>query len=115
MIKSINREQLLERLARNPTPILVEALPEKYYRDWHLPGARHMPHDQTRALAARVLPDHAAPVVVYCASATCQNSHIAARILEQMGYTDVSVYAGGKQDWDEAGLPVERGALETIG
>jgi rhodanese-related sulfurtransferase len=115
MIKSINREQLLERLARNPTPILVEALPEKYYRDWHLPGARHMPHDQARALAARVLPDRAAPVVVYCSSATCQNSHIAARVLEQMGYSDVSVYAGGKQDWDEAGLPVERGAVETIG
>jgi 3-mercaptopyruvate sulfurtransferase SseA len=36
-------------------------------------------------------------------------------VLEQMGYSDVSVYAGGKQDWDEAGLPVERGALETIG
>ena len=49
------------------------------------------------------------------ASATCQNSHIAARHLEQMGYTSVSVYAGGKQDWSEAGLPIERPAPATIG
>ena len=54
------------------------------------------------------MPDKAAEVVVYCASATCQNSHIAARILEQAGYASVAVYAGGKQDWSEAG-----GALET--
>jgi rhodanese-related sulfurtransferase len=58
-----------------------------------------------------VLPDRNAEIVVYCASATCQNSHIAARLLEQRGYTDVSVYAGGKQDWSEAGLALER---ETV-
>ena len=115
MTKSITREQLLQRLAEDPAVILVEALPEKYYRDWHLPRARHMPHDQTRALAPSVLPDRHAPIVVYCASATCQNSHIAARVLAQMGYADVSVYAAGKQDWSEAGLPVERAVAETIG
>jgi len=74
-----------------------------------VPGARHLPHDRVRELAPGVLPDRNAEIVVYCASATCQNSHIAARVLEQLGYTNVAVYAGGKQDWQEAGLPVERG------
>jgi rhodanese-related sulfurtransferase len=46
---------------------------------------------------------------VYCASSTCQNSHVAAKVLGQMGYANVVVYAGGKQDWQEAGLPVEQG------
>ena len=73
-----------------------------------------MPHDQVRTSAGSVLPDRDAEIVVYCASATCQNSHIAARVLEQMGYTNVSVYAGGKQDWSEAGLPIERSAASTI-
>jgi len=67
--------------------------------------------DQVRELAPALLPDLHAPVVVYCASDTCQNSHIAARVLEQIGYTDVAVYAGGKKDWSEAGLPVERGSI----
>jgi rhodanese-related sulfurtransferase len=115
MPKQITRQQLEERLASGRMPVLVEALPEKYYRDWHLPGARHMPHDQVRTLAESELPDRGAEIVVYCASPTCQNSHIAARHLEQMGYANVSIYAGGKQDWSEAGLPVERSAPATIG
>ena len=108
MSKLIDRNELQRRLGTANRPILVEALPEKYYRDGHLPGALHLPHTEVAQLAATVLPDKNAEIIVYCASATCQNSHIAARILEQRGYGDVSVYAGGKQDWSEAGLAFER-------
>src|SRR5262245_4631899 len=109
MPKSIDRSALAARLAAGQPPVLVEALPDKYWRDWHLPGARHLPHDQIEALAPRVLPDKSAEIVVYCASATCQNSHLAARGLEALGYTNVAVYAGGKEDWRGAGLAIERG------
>ena len=115
MPKQITLQELEKRLTSGRMPILVEALPEKYYHDWHLPGARHIPHDEVRTLAGSLLPDRGAEIVVYCASPTCQNSHIAARNLEQMGYTNVSVYAGGKQDWSEAGLPIERSSPATIG
>ena len=57
-----------------------------------------------------MLPDMGAEIVVYCASSTCQNSHIAARTLQSLGYRDVAVYAGGKQDWSEAGLALEQAA-----
>jgi len=109
MIKQLTLEQLQSRLAANPPLTLLEALPEKYYQDGHLPGALHMPHDQTRQLAPILVPDTSTEVVVYCASATCQNSHIAARILDQVGYGNVSVFAGGKQAWVEAGLALEHG------
>lgn len=109
--KLIDRETLKQRLQSARAPLLVEALPEKYYRDGHLPGARHLPHDAVAARAATVLPDKTVPVVVYCASHTCRNSHIAALELQRLGYTDVSVYPGGKQDWSEAGLPLAR---ETV-
>ena len=114
MPKNIDRTLLQDRLAAHPRPVLVEALPRKYFDDGHLPGARHMPHDQVRTLAPTVLPDLHAEIVVYCASATCQNSHIAARVLEQIGYTNVGVYAGGKQDWTEAGLPLERVVAQAV-
>jgi len=112
MPKTIDREELRRKLAGANPPALAEALPEKYFRDWHLPSARHLPHDEVARLAAAVLPDKAAEIVVYCASRSCQNSHVAAHRLEQLGYENVAVYAGGKQDWMEAGLPVERS--ETI-
>lgn len=109
MIKQLNLAQLQARLAVNPAITLLEALPQKYYQDGHLPGALHMPHDQTRQLAPMLVPHTATEVVVYCASATCQNSHIAARILDQIGYANVAVFAGGKQAWTEAGLAFEPG------
>jgi len=101
MNKTVTRSELQARLAANPALVLLEALPEKYYNDWHLPGARHFPHDRARELAASVVPDKAAEIVVYCASKTCQNSHIAASVLQQIGYANVAGYAGGKEDWKE--------------
>jgi len=109
MTKQIDRDTLSRKLAGANPPVLAEALPEKTFSDWHLPGARHLPHDEVDRLAAKVLPDKSAEIVVYCANRNCQNSHIAAAKLAQMGYQNVAVYAGGKQDWSEAGLAVERG------
>ena len=109
MTKEISLEDLKLRLQSATPPILLEALPTKYYDDWHLPGARHLPHDEVRQRAASTVPDRSASIVVYCASDTCRNSHIAASQLAQLGYADVSVFAGGKKAWSEAGLPVETG------
>jgi rhodanese-related sulfurtransferase len=87
--------------------VLLEALPERYFAQKHLPGARLFPHDQAERLALQVAPDKGAQIVVYCASRTCQNSHIAAHHLMRLGYTNVAVYAGGKLDWEEGGFPFE--------
>ena len=107
MTPTITREQLSSLIASGNSPLLFEALPAQYYDDWHLPGARHFPHDQARALAPQVVPYKAAEIVVYCASKTCQNSHIAASMLRQIGHANVAVYAGGKEDWAEGGLARE--------
>jgi len=109
MLKIHTLNELRARLTANPNTVLLEALPEKYYQDWHLPGALHMPHDTVDALAPALIPDKNAEIIVYCASNTCQNSHIAAKLLTQRGYVNVAVYAGGKQEWQDAGLPVQRG------
>jgi rhodanese-related sulfurtransferase len=108
MSNRITRQQLAEKIRTRSTAI-VEALPEKYFMVSHLPGARHLPHDQVELLAPTVLPDRNADIVVYCANVQCQNSHIAAHALTRLGYHKVAVYAEGKQDWIESGLPVERG------
>lgn len=104
---TIDRDELSTRLG-DPRLVLLEALPEPYYRDGHLPGARWFPHERARELAAVAAPRKDDPVVVYCASATCRNSHVAAQALRDLGYRDVRVYAGGKADWADAGLPLER-------
>jgi rhodanese-related sulfurtransferase len=90
-----------------PRPILVEALGAGFYEDAHLPGAINIPPGQVDRLAAVLLPDRQAPIVVY-GSATGVSSDAVARRLEELGYATVAVYGGGKEDWVEHGLRVER-------
>lgn len=112
MARFIDRDALAAKLASANPPRVVESLPEKYYRDWHLPGALHLPLDEVESRAARILPDKNAEVVVYCASASCRNSDAAARRLGLLGYNNVAVYAGGKEEWQAAHLPIERETLD---
>ena len=109
MVATITRAELKAKLDRKEELILAEALPEAYYLDKHLPGAINIPHDQVDALAPVLLPDKAAQIVVYCANAPCRNSGMAAQRLAELGYSNVRDYQEGKQDWIEAGLPVESG------
>ena len=106
-MNTITREQLQARIG-DPNLVLLEALPERYYLDGHLPGARLFPVETARQNARTVAARKDAAIVVYCASATCANSDQVAKLLADVGYTDVSVYKGGKADWQEAGLPIER-------
>jgi rhodanese-related sulfurtransferase len=107
MAPKITIDELRERIDGNPELVLVEALPEQYYRHSHLPGAINIPHDSVDELAGALLPDKHAEIVVYCASGPCRNSGIAANRLVALGYTQVADYHEGKAEWVEAGLPVE--------
>lgn len=109
MTDTIDRAALKALLDRNAVT-LAEALPPRYYLDAHLPGAVNLEHDKVAERAPGLLPDRDAEIVVYCASATCRNSDVAAAHLQRLGYTRVRVYKGGKQDWIDAGLPIETGA-----
>ncbi len=109
MTEKITRDELKAKLDRGDDVTLVEALPARYYQQEHLPGAINIPHDEIRALAADMLPDRSAEIVVYCASGPCRNSAIAAETLSQLGYTNVRDYHEGKADWVEAGYPTESG------
>ena len=105
--RRIYRDDIRAHIAARTPMQLVEALPGKYYRKAHLPGAINLPHDEVGARAAELLPDKAAFIVVYCANTACENSRIAAQALASLGYANVAEYVEGKQDWIEAGLPVE--------
>jgi len=109
MTRTITRAELREAIESGDV-IVVETLAAPYYEDAHLPGAINIPHTQVAALAPELLPDKDAAIVTYCSNSACANSGIAAAQLAKLGYTNVSKYAEGKQDWSDAGLPLERGA-----
>ena len=106
MAHEIDIQQLSELIE---SLTLVEVLPRKFFAEGHLPGAQNIPLEEFASTARSRLTDSDAPIVVYCASATCQNSHVAARQLSQLGYSNVRVFTGGKAAWRDAGLPLIAG------
>lgn len=109
MPTSITRTDLQREMEGPVPPVLIEALGAAYYADAHLPGAINVPPGQVNRLAPTLIPDLNARIVVYC-SGRCDSSPIVSRQLEDRGYSDVRIFEGGKEDWVEHGLPVERPA-----
>lgn len=106
----IGLEELRALYAAKAPFAIAEILPPSYYEAGHLPTARHLPLEGFDERARSVLPKTSDLVVVYCASATCPNSDIAARRLGEMGYRRVRVFKDGKAAWTAAGLELERAA-----
>ena len=65
------------------------------------PGAVHIPRGHLETQIENKIPDHDAPVVVYCAGGI--RSAFAAKTLAELGYTDVVSMAGGFDRWKDEG------------
>lgn len=107
MANTISREELASLIESGQNINLIEVLPEKYYREGHLPGAVQMNYDEVEQKVDELLPDRTALVVTYCSSDTCPNSAYAADALIERGYINVRKYAGGKKDWTDSGNQLE--------
>jgi rhodanese-related sulfurtransferase len=105
-LAEIERDELLARMDSGEL-VLVDALAPLSYAAAHLPGAINIPPERVDALAPRRIRSSDTPVVVYCAGPDCDSSVLVARRLVELGYRNVRHYAGGKQDWRGAGLPLE--------
>jgi rhodanese-related sulfurtransferase len=77
----------------------------------HLPGAVNMPPEWVDERAARLIPNRATEIVVYCSDSTCDASITVANRLIELGYQNVLHYAEGKRDWVVAGFPLEGGRV----
>lgn len=102
----ISVQELTRELASPKPPVLAEILGPPHYDKGHLPSALNLPLEGFATSALQRLPDKGADIVVYCASASCQNSDIAGRKLRELGYQNVRVFRGGKAAWTEAGQPL---------
>jgi rhodanese-related sulfurtransferase len=110
-LAEIDRDTLRERIESGADFVLVDALSPMAYAMSHLPGAINIAPDWIDDRARRRIPDPETEVVVYCADSGCDSSVIVANRLVELGYHNVRHYAGGKRDWEAAGLPLEGGRV----
>lgn len=94
--RSITPEAAKEWMDGDEKPVLLDVRTREEYAQSHIPGAVLLPLDQIGTEPPTLLPDQAAPVLVYCRSG--RRSREAANQLAAMGYT--AIYdLGGIQGW----------------
>ena len=95
----------LELSRQSPKPVIVDVREKQEADAGMLPGAKLVPRGYLELRIEEAIPDHGADVVLYCAGGT--RSLLAAKTLQEMGYTHVRSMAGGFSAWKDAGLPLE--------
>ena len=88
-----------ERRVGTSTFLDVRELDE--FEQGMIPGAVFIPRGHLESQVENKIPDHDAPVVVYCAGGT--RSAFAAKTMQDLGYTDVVSMAGGFGRWKNEG------------
>lgn len=102
---TITLDDLRTRLAAGSIQEFWNVLTDTYFSGELIPGSRRLPLDRIGRSVAGIARE--ATIVVYCSSYDCPQSHAAAEKLAALGFTNVAVYAGGLQEWEEAGLELE--------
>lgn len=88
---------------------LIDARPYAKYLGATIPGAMAIPDTKMSALEGRFPADKNVPIITFCGGYECTKSHIVANRLLELGYKNVSVYAGGVPAWKKAGLKTTSG------
>ncbi len=66
VVQNISRDELKAKMDRGDDFVLVDTMPEMYYRHSHLPGAVNLPVNEVGERAPELLPDPNAEIIVYC-------------------------------------------------
>lgn len=99
----IGREELKKKLNRGDDFKLVMVLGEWVYRAKRISGSLRLstPQEGLEALD----PDE--EIILYDSGMCCPASRMACRFLKAQGYRRVRRYAGGLEEWESAGYPLE--------
>ena len=106
----LSLDALLEMIQR-PGVLILDARPADDYEEAHIPGARSLPENEWEEHLPLVMQRHAfdGEIVVYCSGVECDSAEEIAALLQDVGYVNVRVYAGGWEEWVGHKLPLESG------
>ena len=99
-IRQVSLEDLKSRLDSGEELILLDVREKDEWRQGHVPGALHIPRGFLEMQSGSRLPDKDAKIVTICAGGI--RSAFAAKVLQDLGYSNVTVRAGdGYAGWPE--------------
>ena len=84
-----------------------------FFERGHVPDAINLARDDFahdyRRLTAVLEANRDKPIIVYCSGGDCHDSQLVANALLSLGFSDVTVFTGGWDEWSAAGLPAATG------
>ncbi len=95
----------LEARLDGDAPTVIDVREADEFEQGAIPGARLIPRGVLEGNVRAAVPDPAAELVLYCAGGA--RSALAAKSLQEMGYTNVASLAGGFGQWKAQGRPWE--------
>jgi sulfur-carrier protein adenylyltransferase/sulfurtransferase len=102
-VPEVSAQQVNELLKNNgKSPILLDVRESDEWRQGHLEGALPLPRGFLEIKVDSVVPDKNAPIIAYCAGGV--RSLLAAKVMKEMGYQNVSSMAGGYGAWKNGGF-----------
>ena len=93
-------------LAAERGAVLIDVREASEWEQGHISGAHHVSKSYIEQEIEGLVPDHATPVVLYCAGGI--RSLFAAQTMEAMGYIDVASMSGGFGAWKAEGRPFQQ-------
>lgn len=105
-IREVTVSDVKAMLDRGDAFTLIDVREASEWAAGHLPRARHLCKGVIERDIEATIPDHHAPMVLYCGGGF--RSALATDNLQKMGYTNVVSMDGGWRGWTEAGLPVDK-------
>lgn len=104
-IREISLEELKARLEGPRDFTLVDVREGDEFRAGYIPGAVHIPRGHLESKAESTLVEKGARIVLYCAGGT--RSALAAKTLQEMGYTNIESANPGFSQWKDRRYPME--------
>jgi rhodanese-related sulfurtransferase len=108
-MKLISCEELKKKIDDKEDFKLVMTLGEFAFEAKHIPGSFQL--DKEEKIKDLLSPDD--EIVIYCANPSCVASIKAYRILTHLGFENVRRFAGGIDEWEEAGYPLEGDSVKS--
>lgn len=101
-MKTISYDELKDLQAKGQAK-LVNVLPAESFAKTNIPGSVNIPHENPdfTEQVEKAIGGKNMPVIVYCASYSCDASKKSAEKLEQAGFSNVMCYEGGAKEWQE--------------
>lgn len=101
-IPEVTPQEVNQNLINNgKRQVLLDVREKDEWREGHLEGAVSLPRGFLEIKVESAVPDKKTPIIAYCAGGV--RSLLAAKIMKEMGYQNVSSMAGGYTAWKNAG------------